>query len=86
MFLQVTIDDLCDIMTNQTIGGELDRYAAVNSVFNQNETLDVNYHEYIEFMKNTSWNSSAALGGKHTRCISYICVFPVLNVCRVFAF
>ena len=65
MFLQVTIDDLCDIMTNHTIGDELDRYAAVNSFSNQNETLDVNYQEYIEFMKNTSWNSSAAVGGKH---------------------
>ena len=55
-------------MTNQSIGSELDRYAAVNSMFlamDDSETLDVSYQGYVEFMKNTSWNSSAAEGGKH---------------------
>ena len=64
----VTIDDLCDIMTNQSIDDELDRYAAVNAMFLKmegSESLDVNYQEYVEFMKNTSWASPAAEGGKH---------------------
>ena len=75
LFLQgatstVTLDDLCDIMTNESIGDELDRYAAVNAMFLKmegSENLDVNYQEYVQFMKNTSWASPAAEGGK---CIS----------------
>ena len=72
LFLQeaddVTIDDLCDVMTNQSIGDELDRYAAVNAMFltmQDSESLDVSYQGYVEFMKNSSWNSSAAEGGKY---------------------
>ena len=70
-FLQeatVTIDNLCNVMTNQSIGDELDRYAAVNIMFLKmqgSESLDVSYQGYVEFMKNTSLNSSAAGGGKH---------------------
>lgn len=62
-----TIDDLCNIMTNHSIGDELDRYAAVNSMFLDSETLDVSYKGYVEFMKQTSWNSPAAEGGKYKR-------------------
>ena len=77
LFLQgatstVTLDDLCDIMTNQSIDDELDRYAAVNAMFLKMEgaeSLNVNYQEYVEFMKNTSWASPAAEGGK---CISLL--------------
>ena len=63
-------------MTNQTIGDELDRYAAVNAMFLKmegSETLDVSYQGYVEFMKNTTWTSPAAEGGK---CIplTYFCV------------
>ena len=71
----VTIDDLCDIMTNQSIGDELDRYAAVNDMFLKmydSDSLDVNYDAYVEFMKSTSWTSPAAEGGKHISSISII--------------
>ena len=51
-------------MTNKSIGDELDRYAAVNDMFIDSDGLDVNYDEYVEFMKDTSLNSSAAEGGK----------------------
>ena len=65
----VTIDDLCNIMTNNSIGDALDRYAAVNDMFlkmDDSESLNVSYQGYVEFMKNTSWNSSAAEGGKQS--------------------
>ena len=68
LFLQedaITIDDLCDVMTNQSIGDELDRYAAVNAMFLYSDSLNVSYQDYLEFMKNTSWDSSAAEGGKY---------------------
>ena len=77
----VTIDDLCDMMTNQSIGDELDRYAAVNAMFLKmqgSDNLDVSYQGYVEFMKNTDWDSSAAEGGK------YMCVMEpgiYLNLC-----
>ena len=64
----VTIDELCNIMTNSSIGDELDRYAAVNSMFlemDYEENLDVSYQGYIETMKNTSWSS---LGGECMFC------------------
>ena len=58
-------------MTNHSFGDELDRYAAVNTMFLEmdgDETLDVNYEGFIEFMTNTSWNSSAAEGGEYVFC------------------
>ena len=64
----VTIDDLCDIMTNQSIDDELDRYAAVNDMFLKKyhyDSLDVSYDRYVEYMKSTDLNSSAAKGGKY---------------------
>ena len=67
-------------MTNQSISDELDRYAAVNSMFLRmqgSESLDVSYQGYVDFMKNTSWDSPAAEGGKHI--VSYTRVVPILN-------
>ena len=55
------------MMTNQSINDELDRYAAVNAMFlkmQDSDSLDVSYQGYVEFMKNTDWDSSAAEGGK----------------------
>ena len=57
-------------MTNQSISDELDRYAAVNAMFltmQGSESLDVSYQGYVDFMKNTDWDSPAAEGGKHTQ-------------------
>ena len=55
-------------MTNQSIADELDRYAAVNSMFLKMEgsdSLDVSYQGYVEFMKSTDWDSPAAEGSKY---------------------
>ena len=55
-------------MTNTSLGDELDRYAAINSDYLKMEDLDhldVSYEEYINAMKNTSWNSTTAEGGKY---------------------
>ena len=62
----ITLDDLCDVMTNTSLGDELDRYAAINSAYLKSEGLDyldVSYEEYITSLKNTSWNSTTAEGG-----------------------
>ena len=55
-------------MTDTSFGDELDRYAAINSAFlkiNELDYLDVSYEEYINSLKNTSWNSTTAEGGKY---------------------
>ena len=80
VLLQITLDDLCDMMTNHSIADELDRYAAVNSFFLGNETLDVSYQEYIQFMKNTSYDSSAALGGKHNYYMNFYKYIKLLTM------
>ena len=63
-------------MTNQSIGVELDRYAAVNAMFLKmegSETLDVSYQGYVEFMKDTAWTSPAAEGGECIPLTYFLC-------------
>jgi len=62
-----TLDDLCDVMTDTSLGDELERYAAINSAYlklSGQDYLDVSYQEYIDFMKGVTWDSPAAEGGK----------------------
>lgn len=63
----VTIDEVCDVMVNQTIGAPVSRLAEVNRILlKQSNTtcLDFVYDKSIEEMRNTSWGSSQASGGK----------------------
>ena len=71
-------------MTNQSIDDELDRYAAVNSMFLKmqgSESLDVSYQGYAEFMKNTDWDSPAAEGGKYIHNSDLIHLDTQVTVC-----
>ena len=54
-----TIDDLCDVMVNASLGSPLERYAAVNDDFNFDLPIDANFSAQVEEMRGTSWNSSA---------------------------
>nr|CAD7589926.1 unnamed protein product [Timema genevievae] len=62
----ITIDVVCELMSDETIGPAVTRYAAVNSLlldaYNQTCT-DFSYDNMIKSMRNTSWNSSAGEGG-----------------------
>ena len=61
-----TLDDLCDVMTNVSYGDELSRYAVINNAYlklSGQDYLDVSYEEYINFMKEVTWDSPAAEGG-----------------------
>lgn len=58
-FNNVTIDDLCDVMVNVSLGSPLDRYAAVNHFLNFGEPIDANFSGQVEDMRETLWNSSA---------------------------
>ncbi|KAF2879874.1 hypothetical protein ILUMI_26304 [Ignelater luminosus] len=63
----ITIDTICDIMTNQKLGPPVDRLAAVNSlllsVYDQ-KCLDYKYDKMIDNMRNGSWDSEIAEGGR----------------------
>ena len=58
-FANLTIDDLCDVMVNASLGSPLERYAAVNDNFNFDLPIDANFSAQVEEMRRTSWNSSA---------------------------
>lgn len=61
----ITIDDVCDIMINTTIGAQIDRLAAVNKLLldqSKENCLDYKYDKMIKSMQNTSWESDVANG------------------------
>ena len=63
----ITIDTLCGIMTNISLGQPLNRYAAVNDLTlntYKQKCLDFKYSNMVEGLKKTDWNSSAAEGGR----------------------
>lgn len=65
--LNITIDSVCDIMTNQKLGPPVDRLAAVNSLLlsaYDQKCLDYKYDKMIDNMRNGSWDSEIAEGGK----------------------
>ena len=64
-------------MLDESIGNEMGRYAAVNSLVMQTygvECLDVSYVNFINQMKMVNWNESAAVGGRqwtYQTCIEF---------------
>ncbi|XP_044268918.1 putative serine protease K12H4.7 [Tribolium madens] len=63
----ITIDVVCDIMVNQTIGPPVNRLAKVNEVLlnaYDQKCLDYNYDKMINNLRNVSWDSEASEGGR----------------------
>jgi len=63
----ITIDTLCKIMNNETIGEPLLRYARVNTLIMAIyglRCLDVSYKDMVNSLRQTSWQSSASEGGR----------------------
>ncbi|XP_053565946.1 LOW QUALITY PROTEIN: putative serine protease K12H4.7 [Bombina bombina] len=57
----MTIQVVCDIMADLSIGAPYDRYVAVIQSLlkaHQEKCIDANYKKYIEKMSNTSWEGS----------------------------
>ena len=64
----ITIDVLCDMMTDSSLGSPLARYAAINSMqldLSGEKCLDYKYDKFLKDMKSVSWNSSASEGGNN---------------------
>lgn len=58
---------VCKIMTNTSIGPQIDRLAAVNDLLLAQEAqkcLDYKYDKMIGEMRNISWESDMASGSK----------------------
>ncbi|KAK9499853.1 hypothetical protein O3M35_002811 [Rhynocoris fuscipes] len=63
----VTIDDLCKIMIDRSLGEPLDRYAAVNSYMMGLESvkcLNYSYADSINEMRNITWADNPGAGGR----------------------
>ncbi|XP_062136951.1 putative serine protease K12H4.7 [Drosophila sulfurigaster albostrigata] len=61
----VTIDEICDIMLNTTIGPPVTRLGAVNDLLlkdSKTKCLDYKYDKMVADMKNVSWDSETAKG------------------------
>ena len=61
----ITIDTLCSIMADTSVGDELARYAAVNTLMLKTykvPCLDVNYTAMIEEMRNTTMANEVIAG------------------------
>ena len=62
----ITVDTLCNIMSDVSRGSEVERYAAVNdlilNVYEQ-KCQDFKYENMIAELSQTAWNSSASEGG-----------------------
>lgn len=64
---RVTIDQVCDIMVNSTIGPPVNRLAEVNRLLmseQKDKCLDYKYGKMVSKMQNVSWDSDVASGGQ----------------------
>lgn len=73
----LTIDLLCDEMINKNVRDPLQRYINVNDIMLNLEgenCLDASYSNFINEMKQISWNESAAVGGRqwtYQTCVEF---------------
>ncbi|XP_044750405.1 putative serine protease K12H4.7 [Coccinella septempunctata] len=70
----ITIDDLCGIMLNETIGIPVQRLAAINTLLLNatNQTcLDYNYDNMINELRNTSWEGEGARQWTYQTCTEF---------------
>lgn len=68
-----TIDQVCDIMINTTIGAQIDRLAAVNDLLlneSHQTCLDYKYDKMVKLMQNTSWDSELGNEGSEFKPFS----------------
>ncbi|XP_015174578.1 PREDICTED: putative serine protease K12H4.7 [Polistes dominula] len=63
----LTVDDTCKILMNQTIGAPIDRLALINNLIlnaSKEKCLDFRYENMLHELKNVTWNSEAGEGGR----------------------
>lgn len=63
----ITIDTVCGIMTNKSLGDEIHRYAQVNSLMLKTyseKCTEFKYGAMIDSLRDVAWSSEAAEGGR----------------------
>ncbi|XP_059142067.1 putative serine protease K12H4.7 [Physella acuta] len=63
----ITIDTLCGMMTDSSLGNPLQRYAKISNMLldvYSTQCLDFKYDKMIDSMRQTAWSSSAGEGGR----------------------
>ncbi|PSN56520.1 hypothetical protein C0J52_14786 [Blattella germanica] len=63
----ITLDVVCDVMTNESIGTPVHRYAAVNEMLlndGEENCLDYKYNKMINVLEQIDWQCEAAEGGR----------------------
>lgn len=63
----ISIDTVCDLMTDETIGYPVDRLAAVNSLLMEkhgNRCFSFKYDKMVRAMKNSTWDSEGVRGDR----------------------
>ncbi len=66
MATNITIDVVCNVMNDDSIGSAFQRYANVNAMILEaykQECVDFKYDNFVKQMSQVDWNSSAAEGG-----------------------
>jgi len=56
----VNINSLCKMMTNETLGNTLARYAAIHRMRFGSQCVDIQYTTAINYYKRTSWSTQDA--------------------------
>ena len=63
----ITIDVVCDMMGDSSLGNNMARYAAINSLLldrAEEKCMDIGYDDFINAMRETSWTSPESAWGK----------------------
>ena len=80
--VNITIDTVCETMTNTKLGDPIIRYAAINTQslwVSQDKCLNFLYSDMIADLKRDDWNSTAAVGGNSGFC-SFTCIMLLREV------
>lgn len=83
----VTVDTVCGIMTDESSGSPIERYAKVNSLMlatYSQKCLDNSYNKMIKGLQATAWNASASEGGKRRFQGNLSILKQILNQCFFF--
>lgn len=70
-----TIDTICDIFVNESIGTPVDRYAQVSNVLlsaSGEKCFNYRYIKMIDELRNVTWTNEAAEGGTLVKVITVI--------------
>ena len=67
----ITLDDLCTIMSNSSILPVLDRFVAVNDLLLNSSgatTINASFQGQVDSMSQVDWDAPTNMGGQSSRC------------------